>query len=235
MASYCRHKNYVVPAGSIILFNPGDVHAPASADGEGWSFRTLFFEDSAYRKYSLALNKALLRFKKPFIADPGTAARLLHLHQRLEQTGTALGLESALLEILAEIAERHVGLSASEHSASKETNKVRRVKEYIEAHYSKNITLDMLAEVSGFGIYHLLRTFRSVVGLTPHAYLIQIRIEAAKKLLLSGATAAATALSTGFVDQSHFHRHFKRIIGVTPGHYHADVRKGAEWAAGVGA
>lgn len=227
MASYCRHKNHVVPAGSIILFNPGDVHAPASADGKDWSFRTLFFEDSAYRKYSLALNKAMLRFKKPFIADPGTAARLLHLHRSLEQPGTALSFESALLEILGEIADRHIRLLASTRPISKETDKVKRAKEYIEAYYSKNITLDELAGVSGFGTYHLLRVFRSAVGLTPHAYLIQIRIEAAKKLLLSGATAAATAVSTGFVDQSHFHRHFKRIIGVTPGHYHADVRKGA--------
>jgi AraC-like DNA-binding protein len=64
-----------------------------------------------------------------------------------------------------------------------------------------------------------MRTFRRDVGLSPHAYLTQIRVEAAKKLLSEGASIVDVASDIGFTDQSHFTRHFKRITGVTPGQY----------------
>ena len=64
-----------------------------------------------------------------------------------------------------------------------------------------------------------MRVFRKVLGLPPHAYLVQVRITQAKKLLASGMAIAEVAAETGFSDQSHLHRHFKRIVGVTPGQY----------------
>jgi AraC-like DNA-binding protein len=97
--------------------------------------------------------------------------------------------------------------------------KINRVKEYLNAYYGRDITLDDLAEVAQFSPYHLLRTFRSSVGLTPHAYLIQIRIEEGKRLLRTGNPISDVSATTGFTDQSHFTRHFKRIMGITPGQY----------------
>lgn len=64
-----------------------------------------------------------------------------------------------------------------------------------------------------------MRTFRRSIGLSPYAYLTQIRVEAAKKLLNEGASIADVASDIGFTDQSHLTRHFKRITGVTPGQY----------------
>jgi AraC-like DNA-binding protein len=89
----------------------------------------------------------------------------------------------------------------------------------MNAHFERDIALDDLAAVAQFSPYHLLRTFRRSVGLTPHAYLIQIRIEEGKRLLRMGNSISDVSASTGFADQSHFTRHFKRIMGVTPGQY----------------
>ena len=57
------------------------------------------------------------------------------------------------------------------------------------------------------------------MGLTPHAYLNHIRVLRARDLLRQGCPIAQAAVNVGFVDQSHLHRHFKRIVGVTPGQY----------------
>src|ERR1700732_3286890 len=96
---------------------------------------------------------------------------------------------------------------------------MKKVKEYLDVYYSQDITLGNLAAIAQLSPYNMLRTFRSSIGLTPHSYLIQIRIEEGKRLLRMGNSISDVSASTGFVDQSHFTRHFKRIMGVTPGQY----------------
>ncbi len=66
---------------------------------------------------------------------------------------------------------------------------------------------------------HLVRTFHQHVGIPPHEYMVQLRLERARSMLATGAPAAEAAHHAGFADQSHLHRHFKRVIGVTPGKY----------------
>ena len=64
------------------------------------------------------------------------------------------------------------------------------------------------------------RLFKETTGITPHQYVIRCRIDRAKNLLQQGKLSIAEiAKEVGFVDQSHLHRHFKRLVGVTPKKY----------------
>jgi AraC-like DNA-binding protein len=67
--------------------------------------------------------------------------------------------------------------------------------------------------------FHLNRVFSKEFGLPPHAFLTQVRVARAKALLKQGTSITQTALEVGFSDQSHFTRHFRRLVSVTPGHY----------------
>ena len=78
------------------------------------------------------------------------------------------------------------------------------------------MTLAELAALTDLSPYALLRAFRRHTGLTPHAYRVQRRVEAAKKRLATGEPIATVAADTGFFDQSHLGKHFKRVVGVTP-------------------
>lgn len=98
---------------------------------------------------------------------------------------------------------------------------VRRVRDFIQANYADNVSLDDLSACSGLSPFHLLRTFRRAIGMPPHAYLRQIRVEQAKQLLAVGTPIAEAAAAAGFVDQSHLNRLFKKILGMTPGAYAA--------------
>lgn len=100
---------------------------------------------------------------------------------------------------------------------------VRSARSYIDDRWQDNFTLGELASAAGMSPFHLLRTFSDQVGMTPSAYRRALRVENARRRLRAGASCAQAALESGFCDQSHLNRHFKHVVGVTPGQYAAAV------------
>jgi AraC family transcriptional regulator len=94
---------------------------------------------------------------------------------------------------------------------------LRDVIEYIHDNLDQPLTLTELSLIAGMSMYHFARTFKRVTGVTPHRYVLNVRIEHAKVLLLQGKlTLAEIASQVGFFDQSHFTSSFKQLVGVTP-------------------
>src|SRR5579863_7969562 len=103
--------------------------------------------------------------------------------------------------------------SAHEHPA------VRRAREYMEIHFTENISIARLAALVSLSPYYFARVFGRQTNVPPHAYLESIRIRKAQEFLDCGHTPASAAISAGFVDQSHLTRRFRRFLGITPGEY----------------
>jgi AraC family transcriptional regulator len=99
--------------------------------------------------------------------------------------------------------------------------KLQTVVEYIHEHLDAALTLDHLARVAHLSPYHFARRFKKSTGLPPHQYVIARRVERAKELLRDDGDLplAEVAAAVGFWDQGHFTRHFKRLVGVTPGRF----------------
>jgi AraC family transcriptional regulator len=103
--------------------------------------------------------------------------------------------------------------------------RLHAVVEYIEEHLDVSPTLAQIAAVAGLSPYHFARQFKTATGLPPHEYLIARRVERAKQFLQGGELSLAEAAAqAGFSDQSQFSRHFKRLIGVTPGQFRMSAR-----------
>ncbi|MEV6212961.1 helix-turn-helix transcriptional regulator, partial [Kitasatospora sp. NPDC051914] len=66
---------------------------------------------------------------------------------------------------------------------------------------------------------HLVRAFSAAFGIAPHQYVMSRRVDLARRLLLGGRPPGEVATADGFYDQSHLTRHFKRVLGTTPGRY----------------
>lgn len=94
---------------------------------------------------------------------------------------------------------------------------LNHVIDYIQTHLDQDVKLTNLAAIAQLSPYHFLRLFKQRLGVTPHQYILQCRIDRAKHFLQhSELSIADIARRVGFCDQSHLTRHFKRIVGVTP-------------------
>jgi len=145
----------------------------------------------------------------------------------LGDAGGRLAAES-LANVLAVHLIRHIQtrrLPARGRDGTLPRGRLRSVIEYIEGHLGSDPTLEEMAAVARLSPYHFARQFRSATGLPPHQFVIARRVERAKQLMQEGGfSLAQVAMNAGFSDQSHLSRHFKRLVGVTPGQFLTPAR-----------
>jgi AraC-like DNA-binding protein len=95
--------------------------------------------------------------------------------------------------------------------------RTRRICEYIASNLDQKIRLETLAEMAGLSVHHFSRAFKQSIGMPPHSYILQRRIERAQHMLRNTQRPLSEiALSAGFSDQSHLARHFRRMTGLSP-------------------
>jgi AraC-like DNA-binding protein len=95
------------------------------------------------------------------------------------------------------------------------------VLDHIAANLVESLPLDELAAITGLSVWRFATVFRERIGMAPHRYVSLQRVQHAQALLRQGATLASAASESGFCDQSHLSRRFKRLCGMTPGQYQA--------------
>ena len=134
------------------------------------------------------------------------------LHDAVQRGADRLELEVVLVEAIAALAS--IGAPKNDH-----TRPVRRAMSLLRESVAEPITLDRLAGHADLEKFRLCRAFRAQVGLPPHAYLTRLRVQRAQELLAAGVKPCEVAPRVGFYDQSQLHRHFRRIVGITPGAY----------------
>jgi AraC family transcriptional regulator len=98
--------------------------------------------------------------------------------------------------------------------------RLQRVRDYVEAHLDDRLTLTDMAGVACLSPYHFSRSFKEAAGVGTQRYVLQRRVERAKRLMRqTHQPLALIALEAGFADQSHFTIAFRREVGVTPGRF----------------
>lgn len=210
--------------GSVITFAPGEVHTGAPATVEGWSYRTLYPSESLLR--FIAREATGRDFAPTFdgshVHDPGLAERIRAAHAVLESDADVMRKECALLESLGELVLRYGSAPSQDRAllpAPRSSAALRRVRALLDTEYSRTVTISELAREAGLSSFHLIRVFRASFGLPPYKYLELVRIQQARRLIRHGYPLTHVVHATGFSDQSHLTRYFKRIVGVTPGSY----------------
>ncbi|EKQ68003.1 DNA-binding domain-containing protein, AraC-type [Leptolyngbyaceae cyanobacterium JSC-12] len=107
-----------------------------------------------------------------------------------------------------------------EYSGGLPKNKLQQVIDYINEHLGEDLSLATIATNLEMSQYYFWHLFKQSIGMTPHKYLIQQRVERAKELLKQPKiTITEIALECGFTHQSHFAKQFKRLTGITPGQF----------------
>ena len=225
---FYRGQNVVALPGNINLCIPGEAHTGQPAAAGGWTYRMFYFDIGILQDVASQIadrSRQIPFFQSGVIADLSMAQQLRQMHRQLEEGDTPLlEQETILLELLAQLINRHADDPPPISRVGQEPQAVTQLKQYIESHFDEDISLSSLAQLTHLSRYHLIRVFREAVGIPPHAYLRQVRIRRAKEMLASGQSIADVASATGFTDQSHLTRWFKRLWGFTPGQYRNSVQ-----------
>ncbi len=213
-------------AGELITSNPGEVHdgRPLGSDSRRWRMLYLDPEVVAAMASGSASGSGTAELTRPVIADARLRLVLARLFARLDawQAGptalAALACEQALLRVLGLLLERY-STAAPQPAETATAAEMATVRERL-ADADAGAVVPSLAELAaplGLSRYQLLRRFEAVHGLPPHAWLLQLRAERARRLIASGSALADAAAAAGFADQSHMTRVFARHFGLTPG------------------
>jgi AraC family transcriptional regulator len=160
-----------------------------------------------------------LGFQDPLLTQMGLA-----LWRELEQRPPAGKLYAqTAAQMLAVHLLRHytcVGDALTDPSHQLTPQQIRRVMDFVQASLSQDLSLETLARQAGFSPYHFARLFRQTMGESPHQFVLRQRIERAQRLLTEGdAPLVQIAVESGFANQSHFTRVFKRYLSLTPRAY----------------
>jgi AraC-like DNA-binding protein len=215
-------ESAVVPQNAVFVINSGVGHTCKSEGKKGHSYLAVCVDTEKLKNLASQISEKaepVPYLTHMLLFDTDIVSQVRQFFRLLNDADSILAREAAFTAMLSTLIlrygetppiHRHVG---SQHRA------ISRVCEYIREHFNRSLSLEELAGVACLSPFHFHRLFVKTTGISPHEYLIKARINRARELLLEGNSIADVALDTGFVDQSHLTRHFKRAIGAAPGRF----------------
>ena len=209
-------------AGDLVIINPEEAHSGYPADGNPYSYRALYINRDYLAKLfgresaPVFAPPIIRKFQHAKVFDACFDLPEMDAHMPFYQTGRSGDVaEERLLLFLS----RLLDLGIFEEKEAAVADDMSRFADYISARIGEKLTLDRIADECAMSKFHLVRRFKSAIGITPLQYHLQERIAKAKALLKSGTDIGDAALQLGFYDQSHFQNIFKSFTGLTPLQY----------------
>lgn len=212
----------IIPENALFVINPGTSHACKSYQYEEHSYFIVCVEAESMKAIASEISDkapAVPYFKSILIHSRALCSQFRHFFSLVENTSSALEKESVLVAFLFALIMRHGNEPPILSRLGLHNDTIDTVCEFIRIHYAQDLSLKQLSRVAGLSPFYFQRLFLAKTGISPHDYLVQVRIKKALDLLSEGHNIASVSYETGFVDQSHFTRSFNRVMGITPGGY----------------
>lgn len=216
----CSGTRQTSAPGNVIFLNPDQAHDGLRGKTDSYDYSMLYVDPvvmSTLRDRAAGVLGAGY-FRDAVVHAPQAAKQLHQAIKATAQAQEALRGESLLLKalmgLLLRFGEQPMAAQTPTHPGM---GRLQRVREFIHAHASDDISIGELARAAGVSRVYLSRAFEHQFGVPPHVYLNAVRLANARRLLLGGMSLATVAVTAGFADQSHFSRRFKGAVGLSPG------------------
>ncbi|MBE6597152.1 MAG: helix-turn-helix transcriptional regulator [Ruminococcaceae bacterium] len=221
--------------GDSVLVPPGAIHGSLPPTGE---YECVVFDVTRMFLLGSPSQNALISFWDMRNGDPVIISKNSEQNRRVEEFfsamrenekplfGRVLRAAGALLSVYGDFYEELANIPGAQKDKSV---RVKRVISFIRENYTSHITLNDLSLAVGLNREYLCREFKTVMGMSPIAFLIEYRLEQSKKILLSpSGSVTEAALSSGFSDISYYIKKFTALNGCTPLQFRRARSKNAE-------
>lgn len=202
------------PRELVSILPPGVVHDGRPGSVDGYSKRVLYVDTGILPESLIGV-----AVDRPAIPDAGLRAEVSALHAALECADDALDAEARFEHIAASIRASFDVHSPRHAEPEPSVSAATALRDHLDAHLFEPVTLADAARTTGWSVSHLARSFTDRFGVSPHAYVLGRRLDAARDLILAGEPLSDVAAHAGFFDQAHLARHFRRFIATTPGRF----------------
>lgn len=211
----------IVEKGTLLVINPGDLHACNPVDGTAWSYLMFYFDKVWFGRLQAEWrgdsDTAFRSYTKAAVHDLRLASAGEQLFSSLTDTESSqLSKEVAVIEYAALLGRELTPGSSPPLEAGPRIESAAR---YIDAHFAEALRLEDISGAANLSCSYLIRAFKKRYGVAPHEYQTNRRIQHVQARLREGLPIAQVALEAGFADQAHLQRTFKRLTAATPGQY----------------
>lgn len=216
-----RGRTDIAHPGALLVFNPSEPHSGRMGGSARWRYRAFYLAEPAMRELlgALGLDRPGY-FTANTVPDPDLVARLTALHHLLDEAPQdALLQRELLVRTFGDLLQRHGQAARRMPQAPRDQAALAPVLELLRDGHAQSLSLEQMGAAAGLTPFQLIVAFKRTLGLTPHAYLTQLRLRAALRGLQAGQSFVEAALAAGFCDQSAMNKHFKRTFGMTPRQY----------------
>ena len=212
-------KDFHAVGGTVTVYNPEAVQASKfDLDAGGTEFISLYIDPvtlAGIGKHNAWLSRSTApEVSQGVFASTAFYRSILDVYRSVLDDSDA-DFEAALIELAAMLVSNSgCGLERDQRSLSKE--RFETVIEFMKANLDTQTNLEVLSEIGGVSRFHLIRSFKSAVGISPAKYHMQLRLTEARRRLRRGEHVQDVAFGLGFYDQSHFINAFRKVMGVSP-------------------
>jgi AraC-like DNA-binding protein len=204
---------------ALLVFNPAEPHSGSMARSRRWRYRAFYLDKASTEAVNALVGLDVAAyFTANLFQDRDLIASFLALHRALEGSDD-LRAQELLAASFGALIRRHGSQASQIAPAPRDQGRFDTVIAAMNDRHAENLTLGEMSGLVGLTPFQLIGLFKRMGGLTPHAYLTQIRLRAACGHLRRGLALAEAALASGFYDQSALNRHFKRAYAITPRQY----------------
>jgi AraC-like DNA-binding protein len=217
--SVIRSRGQVEDAhpATLFVFNPAEPHAGWMGRSRHWQYRSMYLTQQALDRVAEGLGiEEVPYFTRNLFGDPDLINGFLAMHRAIEEGRDVLCERELLIGSFGTLFRRHGSGGRRIRTPPRDRLLAAKVIDRMRAEYASDLRLEDLATAAGLTTFQLIGLFKRTVGLTPHAYLTQVRLGAACRHLRHSSALADVAAAVGFYDQSALNRHFKRCYGITP-------------------
>lgn len=219
----CNGQQYKTEPGGIIQINPEEAHDGFAGNQEGLIYKMIYIPRNVINELDMNTSHNF-SFDDTVTYNPAIQDAFKCFAQELEESDGLLNNgEDALYQFVLNLIE-HNDLKMNNNVIKEKYDFVCRSINYIHQNIDGKIEIDDLCSLVGISKYHFIRTFKKVTKRTPYQYILDLKLDKARKELELGIAPIIIAERYGFYDLSHLIHRFKKAYGITPYQYQQSVR-----------